>query len=59
MAVETRVVDAVVGGVAVVLRRRRLAARALPSVAETWRRRAVELVVAGLLQLDDRRAASR
>jgi hypothetical protein len=59
MAVETRVVAAVVGGVAVVLRRRRLAARSLPSVAETWRRRAVELVVAGLLQLDDRRAASR
>jgi hypothetical protein len=52
MAVETGVVAAVVGGgVAVVLRRRRLAARALPSVAETWRRRAVELVVAGLLQL--------
>jgi hypothetical protein len=50
MAVETGVVAAVVGGgVAVV--RRRLAARALPSVAETWRRRAVELVVAGLLQL--------
>jgi hypothetical protein len=59
MAVETRVVAAVVEGVVVVLRRRRLAARALPSVAETWRRRAVELVVAGLLQLDDRRAASR
>jgi hypothetical protein len=54
MAVETRVVAAVVGGViVVVLRRRRLAARALPSVAEMWRRWAVELVVAGLLQLDD------
>jgi hypothetical protein len=59
MAVETRVVAAVVGGVAIVLRWRRLAARALPSVAETWRHRAVELVVAGLLQLDDRRTASR
>jgi hypothetical protein len=60
MAVETRVVAVVVGGVVVVLRRRCLAARALPSVAKTWRRRVVELVVAGLLQLDDRRrAASR
>jgi hypothetical protein len=49
MAVETRVAAAVRGGVAVVLRWRRLAARALPSVAETWRRRAVELIVAGLL----------
>jgi hypothetical protein len=59
MAAETRVVAAIVGGVAIVLRRRRLAARTLPSVAETWRRRAVELVVAGLLQLDEQRAASR
>jgi hypothetical protein len=50
MVVETRVVDAVGEGVVVVLRRRRrLAARALPSVAETWRRWEVELVVAGLL----------
>jgi hypothetical protein len=61
MAIETDVVAVVVvgGGVAVVLWRRRLAARALPSIAETWQRKAVELVVAGLLQLDDRRAASR
>jgi hypothetical protein len=60
MVVETCVVAAVVGGVVVILRRWRLAARALPSVAETWRRWAVELVVAGLLQLDDRRrTASR
>jgi hypothetical protein len=50
MAVETRVVAAV-------LWRRRLAARALSSVAETWRRRAVELVVAGLLQLSAAAAA--
>jgi hypothetical protein len=60
MTVETGVVAAAVVGGVVVLRRRRLAAGALPSVAETWRRWAVELVVAGLLQLDDRRrAASR
>jgi hypothetical protein len=60
MAVETGVLTAVVVRGVVVLRRRRLAAGALPSVAETWWRWAVELVVAGLLQLDDqRRAASR
>jgi hypothetical protein len=60
MAVETRVVIAVIGGVIIVLRRRRLAARALPSAAETWRCWAIELIVAGILQLDDRwRAASR
>jgi hypothetical protein len=66
MAVETRVVTAVVVGVAtVVLRRRLLAAlaggptaRPMSSVAEAWRRRVVEVVVAGVFQLDDRRAAS-
>jgi hypothetical protein len=51
MAVETRVVATVVGGVIIVLRRRRLAARALPSVAETWRSRAVELVDMSLTYL--------
>jgi hypothetical protein len=54
MAVETGVVAVVVVGGVIALRRRRLAAGALPNVAETWRRWAVELVVAGLLQLDDR-----
>jgi hypothetical protein len=58
MAVETGVVAAVVGGGVAVLRWRRLAAGALPSVAKTWQRWAVELVVAGLLQLDDRRRAA-
>jgi hypothetical protein len=67
MAVETRVVAVVVvaGVTAVVLRRRLLAALAggptagpLSNVAEVRRRRAVEVVVAGVFQLDDRRAAS-
>jgi hypothetical protein len=62
MVVETGVVTVIVVEGVVVLRQRqrRLAVGALPSVAKTWRRWAVELVVAGLLQLDDRRrAASR
>jgi hypothetical protein len=59
MAVEMGVIAAVIVGGVIVLRRR-LAAGALPSVAETRRRWAVELVVAGLLQLDDgQRAATR
>jgi hypothetical protein len=57
MVVETGVIAVVVVGGVIVLWRRRLAAGALPSVAEMWWRWAVELVVAGLLQLDDRRRA--
>jgi hypothetical protein len=68
MAVETLVVaTVVVAGVAtVVLRWHRLAALAgcptagpLSSIAEAWRRRPVQLVVAGVLQLDDQRASGR
>jgi hypothetical protein len=68
MAVETRVVAAVVvAGVAgVVLRRRLLAALAggptagpLSSVAEARRRRPVQVVVAGVFQLDDPCASCR
>jgi hypothetical protein len=66
MAVETRVVAAAIiaGVVAVVQRWRLLAALAggpmagpLSSVAKAWRRRPVQLVLAGVLQLDDRRAS--
>jgi hypothetical protein len=60
MAVETGVVAAVIEGGVVVLWRRRLAAGTLRSIAKTRRRWAVELIIAGLLQLDDgRRAATR
>jgi hypothetical protein len=68
MAVETCVVAAVVvaGVIAVVLRRRLLAALAgnptagpLSSVAEARRRRPVQVVIAGVFQLDDRRASGR
>jgi hypothetical protein len=59
MAVERRVV----AGVAAVLRWRRLLAALavgpgpLPRVAEAWRCRPVPLVVAGVLQLDERRSS--
>jgi hypothetical protein len=67
MAVETSVIVAVfVTGVAGVVLQRRLAALAggsmagpLSSVAEARRRRSVQLVVAGVFHLDDRRASGR
>jgi hypothetical protein len=71
MAVETRVVAAavvvVVAGVAaIVLRWRLLATLAggptagpLSSVTEARRRRPVQVVVAGVFQLDDRRVSGR
>jgi hypothetical protein len=68
MAVETRVVAAVVvaGVAAVVLWRRLLVALAggptagpLSDVAEARRRRSVQVDVAGVFQLDDRRASGR
>jgi hypothetical protein len=68
MAVETRAVAAVVvAGVAVVVLRRRLLAALtggptagpLSSVGEAQQRRPVQVVVAGVFQLDDRRASGR
>jgi hypothetical protein len=67
MAVETHVVTtAVVAGVADVVLQRRLAALAggpmagpLSSVTEARRRRPVQVVVAGVFRLDDRRASGR
>jgi hypothetical protein len=64
MAVERHVV-AIIAGVAAVLRWRRLlavlaggpTAGPLPRVAEAWRRRPVPVVVAGVLQLDERRSS--